>query len=124
MDQKYFPQVFKKAVSICSKLFEISEDKILSKSSKRNIVDIKKLIVYKFYSLKQHDKDNLVNLISKEFNCGHSSVVYWCNKAKELYFNDPNFRNDYDVFSTELDFYIKNYKKHNIFFDLSKRLIK
>ena len=47
MDQKYFPQVFKKAVSICSKLFEISEDKILSKSSKRNIVDIKKLIVYK-----------------------------------------------------------------------------
>ena len=32
MDQKYFPQVFKKAVSICSKLFEISEDKILSKS--------------------------------------------------------------------------------------------
>lgn len=107
MDQKYFPQVFKKAVSICSKLFEISEDKILSKSSKRNIVDIKKLIVYKFYSLKQHDKDNLVNLISKEFNCGHSGVVYWCNKAKELYFNDSNFRNDYDMFSTELDFYIK-----------------
>ena len=98
MDKKYFPQVFKKAVSICSKLFEISEDKILSKSSKRNIVDIKKLIVY---------KDNLVNLISKEFNCGHSSVVYWCNKAKELYFNDSNFRNDYDMFSTELDFYIK-----------------
>ena len=49
----------------------------------------------------------LVNLISKEFNCGHSSVVYWCNKAKELYFNDSNFRNDYDMFSTELDFYIK-----------------
>lgn len=111
MDQKYFPQVFKKAVSICSKLFEISEDKILSKSSKRNIVDIKKLIVYKFYSLKQHDKDNLVNLISKEFNCGHSSVVYWCNKAKELYSSDPAFRSNYGVFSTELDLYIKNSKK-------------
>ena len=71
-----FPHTFKKAVDICSQLLNISKDEILSKSAKRNITDIKKLIVYKFYSLKQHNKDNLVNLISKEFNCGHSNVVY------------------------------------------------
>jgi hypothetical protein len=71
-----FPHTFEKAIDICSQLLNIPKDQILSKSAKRNITDIKKLIVYKFYSLKQHDKDNLVNLISKEFNCGHSNVVY------------------------------------------------
>ena len=106
-----FPHTFEKAIDICSQLLNIPKDQILSKSAKRNITDIKKLIVYKFYSLKQHDKDNLVNLISKEFNCGHSNVVYWYNKAKELYSSDPIFRSKYNKFSTELDSYIKNSKK-------------
>lgn len=106
-----FPHTFEKAIDICSQLLNIPKDQILSKSAKRNITDIKKLIVYKFYSLKQHDKDNLVNLISKEFNCGHSNVVYWYNKAKELYSSDPIFRSNYNIFSTELDSYIKNSKK-------------
>lgn len=111
IEQKDFPQTFKEAVRICSKLTEIPEEQILSKSSKRKIIDIKKLIVYKFYNLKRHDKDNLVNLISNEFNCGHSNVVYWYNKAKELYSSDSIFRDNYEVFSVELDSYIKNSKK-------------
>lgn len=106
-----FSHTFEKAIDICSQLLNISKDQILSKSAKRNITDIKKLIVYKFYSLKQHDKDNLVNLISREFNCVHSNVVYWYNKAKDLYSSDSNFRNNYNTFSTELDLYIKNSKK-------------
>ena len=93
-----FPHTFEKAIDICSQLLNIPKDQILSKSAKRNITDIKKLIVYKFYSL-------------KEFNCGHSNVVYWYNKAKELYSSDPIFRSNYNIFSTELDSYIKNSKK-------------
>lgn len=111
INTKEFNKTFEKALELSSELFDISKEDILSKSSKRRITDIKKIIVYKFYNLKKHDKDNIVNLLSKVFNCGHSNVVYWYNKAKELYSIDYSFKSNYNIFSDNLDSYIINFKK-------------
>lgn len=110
MIQNNFNIVFNQAVNICSDLFDISINDILSKSNKHQITDVKKLIVYKFYNLRTHNKDNLVNLLAKQFNCWHSNVVYWHHKAQELYYSDIKFKGNYDQFSSKLDVYIKKIK--------------
>ncbi len=103
MDVNTFNQKFNNYVSVCEKLFNILESDLNKPNTTRNISDIKKIIILKFYKVKRNNRDNTSNLLAQKFGCYHSNIVYLHNTAKNLYKFDINFKKSYDLFELNVN---------------------
>lgn len=100
-------ELFNKSIDSINRLFNISEFELLKRNTSHSVTDYKKMVTMKFYNLKTHKRDNSLMFLTEQFNCCHSNVIYWYKKGMELYSVDSEFKRKYDLFSDEVDKYLK-----------------
>lgn len=103
-----FKTIFEESCKIIEMLFNIKPQDLIGKSSKHNIVEARKILVWKFYKLKSHDRDKITTWLADALNCRHSNIIYWSNSSDDLYSVDKNFKINCNMFSSHLDLFIKN----------------
>lgn len=95
-------ELFNRCVDVAARTFNISHDAIVSRSRRKEIVDIRRIIAC---YMNKFPFEHGSSVIGRFFNKDHTTILNYLSTGEVFYKIDATYKSNYDLFNVNMETY-------------------